>query len=123
MKKIYHPFWLWEDHAHDMFKQECADELAYKKAQRLLSDPEEFRIVANKVIREWKCSTEMNLSNLSRNRQAWLGQAACCYAYGVPEFMTKYGWRFLTEEQQAKANAVADEVIKYWEDNLCPKSI
>jgi len=121
VKRIYHPFWLWEDHKNDMFRQECADELAYRKAIVLLSNPEEFRKVAQKVINEWKFSTQMNLSNRSRNRQAWLGQASCCYAYGVPEFMTKHGWRFLSEEQQKAANEVADEVIKYWEDNLCPK--
>jgi hypothetical protein len=67
------------------------------------------------VVREWKHSAEVNMSNIGCNRQAWLGQAACCYATGAPDFVTKMAWRSLTDEQRAAANQAADNVIKEWD--------
>jgi hypothetical protein len=68
------------------------------------------------MVSEWIYSAEQNLSNSSRNRQAWIGQASCCYKYGVPEHITKYAWRLMSFEQQHKANQIANKVIKIWED-------
>lgn len=67
------------------------------------------------VSQNWKISAEHNLSNTNRNRQAWLGQAACCFSHGAPEYITKLAWNNLTEKEQKIANDVADDVIKDWE--------
>jgi|TARA_Y100000034_G_scaffold133644_1_gene199709 vacuolar-type H+-ATPase catalytic subunit A/Vma1 len=117
MKRIFHPYYLWEDWKAGMFKKKINEneEKLSKQARELLSNENEFFKVAYKVIKEWKYSSEHNLTNKSRNRQAWLGQASCCYKLGVPEYITKYGWRLLDLGQQNKANKIADKVIKIWE--------
>ena len=91
------------------------------QARNLLANPEQFNEVALKVIKEWKHASEVNLSNIARNRQAWIGQASCCYAFKIPDYITKYGWRMLTIEQQTKANQVADSVIEKWEGLFCQR--
>jgi hypothetical protein len=120
MKRIYHPYWDWEDYKAGLYvivntyDEEQTEQLA-KDAANLLSNSELFRNVALSVITQWCKSAEVNLSNPSRNRQAWIGQASCCYALKIPEFITKFGWRLMTIEQQNEANRVADEVIRVWE--------
>jgi hypothetical protein len=50
------------------------------------------------------------------NRIAWLGQAAMCYATGIP---SKYrgGFNLLTERQQQKANEIALIYLNKWLKN------
>ena len=50
------------------------------------------------------------------NRIAWLGQAAMCYATGVP---SKYcsGFNLLTNEQQNTANEIALIALNTWLSN------
>jgi len=85
------------------------------KAYNLLSNPLKFAKVAKKVTQEWKCSSELNLTNTSRNRRAWLGQASCCFSCHVPEDLTKIAWRKLSKKQQDEANETAELIIKEWE--------
>jgi hypothetical protein len=121
MIRIYHPYWKWEDYQHGLYNNiedaftEQETEFLANLAKDLLSDSEVFYFVASKVISEWKYAAEENLTNDSRNKQAWIGQASCCYALGVPEFVTKYGWHLMTPEQQDEANRVADNIIRIWE--------
>jgi hypothetical protein len=121
MKQIYHPYWNWEDYKaglYQNFEDNYDEQETYRlatKARDLLADSILFKDTALTVIAEWKIAAEVNLSNIARNRQAWIGQASCCYVFGIPEFITKYGWRMLTPEQQLAANKVADEVILQWE--------
>ena len=121
MKRIYHPYNLWEDekngmyHLDEGFTEKEEEELSLK-AKSLLCDSEEFYKVALDVIDKWRYAAEQNLSNKGRNRQAWIGQASCNYKFKIPEYITKYGWRLMTIEQQNVANAIADEVIKKWEE-------
>lgn len=121
--RIYYPFWLWEDFKHGLYDIETTyneKQVAelIQKAKDLLSNSKLFEYAALKVIKEWKHSAEVNLSNPSRNRQAWIGQASCCYYWHIPEYITKMGWRLLSESQQAEANGVADLVIKKWEETF-----
>lgn len=127
MKQIFHPYWLWEDYQNGFYNIEVnyseTEEYALAtQARDLLADSERFREVALKVVVEWHYSTEQNLSNAARNRQAWVGQAACCYELKVPDWITKFGWRMLTIEQQNEANSVADSVIEKWEVSICQKN-
>jgi hypothetical protein len=126
LKQIYHPYWLWEDYKNGFYNIEITysetEEYALAiQARDLLADSERFNEVALKVISEWKYAAEVNLSNTARNRQAWLGQASCCYELKIPDYITKYGWRMLTPEQQTKANQIADSVIEKWEGMICQK--
>jgi hypothetical protein len=110
---------MWEDHKHGMYdKPKYTETEEMEKAtlaKNLLTNSVLFENIALRVINEWKISAEVNLTNPSRNRQAWIGQSSCCYAYKIPEYVTKYGWRLMSPSQQKEANRIADKVIKVWE--------
>jgi hypothetical protein len=118
IERVYHPYIKWEDHEFGMYKKECFmdEQRMIKDCELLLRCPEWLWESMQFCSHQWKYSAEHNLTNVNRNRQAWLGQAACCFAHGAPEYLTKLAWNNLTQEQQKKANDVADEVIKDWEE-------
>lgn len=118
MKQLYHPYHLWEDVKAGILGEDFTEKQTEKltfKAKKLLCNPEEFYETAVKVISNWKYASQQHLSNKSRNRQAWIGQASCCYKYKVPEHITKHAWRLMTKEEQDEANYIADGVIALWE--------
>lgn len=118
MERIFHPYNLWEDYEFGMYKTTAfmdQHQLAVE-CKNLLECKEWLWESMTFVSHNWHYAAEQNLTNLSRNRQAWLGQAACCFSHGAPEYVTKIAWNLLTAEKQAEANSVADEVIADWED-------
>lgn len=126
MKRIYHPYWKWEDYKEGMYDLEkeyleTEEEQLSNRAKELLSDQPYFSYIATKVISEWINAAEQNLTNQSKNKQAWIGQASCCYALKVPERITKIGWRLMTPDQQKEANNTADKIIIQWEKNHAKK--
>lgn len=125
MKRIYHPFNLWEDFQNGMY--EMGEHEGLEEAKTLLSNPDELKKIMIIVCGEWIYSGEVNLSNRSRNRQAWLGQAACSYNSKTTEEVTRIAWGELTDQQREDANKVADEVIARWEklhnQKICQKNI
>ena len=116
MKRIYHHFQLWEDWREGMYREipYPIQHSAIDAAARLLRMPAPLKMAMRRVIMEWPTSTAVNLSNTARNRQAWLGQAACFLTLTVPDYLTKLAWHSITENQQAAANAVADLIIEEW---------
>lgn len=128
MKRVFHPYWKWEDYRNGMYDlvmeyTEIEEANLANLAKDLLSNPQVFENIALKVIAEWPLSAEINLSNKGRNRQAWIGQASCCYARKIPERITKLGWRLMSPDQQVEANRIADIVIKKWEEEYkCRKN-
>lgn len=78
-----------------------------------LSDLPRFREALEHVITEWKHSCEHYLTNKAMNRIAWLGQAAMCYATGVPATY-RAGFSLLTQKQQDLANNLALEYLNKW---------
>lgn len=124
MKQIYHHYSLWEDVKNGILEEkynEYETEDLTLKAKALLCSKEDFAEIATKVIKNWKYASEQHLSNISRNRRAWLGQASCCYKWGVPEYITKYAWRMMTKEEQDNANYIADLIITAWEEENAKK--
>ena len=96
-----------------MFNAKALNELELiNNARNLLSDPITLKYEMRWVAYNWPFSAEMNLTNRGLNRQAWLGQAACCHKHGVPEYLTKKAWHLLNDDQRNIANGVADEVIQ-----------
>lgn len=81
----------------------------------LLSMPNTFYLHALKMIDVWRIAAEANLSNVHRNRQAWIGQATACFFCGSAEHHTKEAWHTLSESERVKANEIADQVIRQWE--------
>jgi hypothetical protein len=47
------------------------------------------------------------------NRIAWLGQAAMCYATGIPSTF-RAGFQLLSKKQQTKANEIALMYLNKW---------
>lgn len=118
IEQIFHPFTKWEDNQFGMYKTTCFmdQHQMMSECYQLLSCPEWLWETMGFVTHHWRYSCEHFLSNLNRNRQAWLGQAACCFMHGAPEYITKMAWGMLTTEQQIAANKVADEIILDWEE-------
>lgn len=67
-----------------------------------------------RVAKEWKYSCENALTDVSLNQRAWIGHAACAFAIGVPEDITRKAWGMLSERQKKEANAEADAAIQEW---------
>lgn len=115
-KRIFHTYDKWEcfkagfykDTHPTLSKEEC--ENVYKE---FFVNEKEFRKALDYVIKNWKNSCEHYLTNDSMNRIAWLGQAACCYAKGIPAAF-RAGFHLLTEKQQLKANNIALEYLNKW---------
>jgi ParB-like chromosome segregation protein Spo0J len=114
--RIFHTWDKWECYKagfyatskDGMTKQEC--EQAYCN---FLSNKKLFAETLEKIITEWKNSCEHYLTNTSLNRIAWLGQAAMCYATGVPAKF-RSGFYLLSKEQQEEANKIALNYLNKW---------
>lgn len=117
MERTFRHHDLWEDSRSGLYDLPSTSDDPYHvlMSAKLLSTPHEFFNVAMTMIDTWPIAASVNLSNKSRNRQAWVGQASCCYDCGAKEHQVKEAWHTLTHEQQEEANAVADEVIDIWE--------
>lgn len=119
MERIFHPYEEWEDYQYGLYRLPSTQDSAHQVdlSKSLLSMPTVFFNVALQMMQEWKIATAVNLSNRSRNRQAWIGQASCCFNHKASESQTKEAWWMLNQEQQAAANKVADEIIELWESH------
>lgn len=116
MKRIYHPYHVWEDYLNGMY-EEKKDEHKQERIEKsieLLKNSDELYDAMVYVSVAWTHAAEVNLSNKGCNRQAWLGQSACCYAVGATESEVRKAWGLLTEEERNEANDVADRVILKW---------
>ena len=118
MKRKYYPYTQWEEHKYGMWKILSTEERnKYADvAASIMKDENRFKIAMLDALDKWPISCEVNLSARCMNRRAWLGHAGCCVDSGCPEEATRQGWHYLSEEEQQKANIVADEVILEWEN-------
>lgn len=118
VKRIYHPYWLWEDWKNGFFETLSGKEREIKvqSCLEMFRSEELTRANMYRVIQEWKYSCEHNLTNLSMNRIAYIGQAACCIYDGIPSSVTMASWRLLSKEDQDRSDNIALEVIKAWEE-------
>ena len=117
MKRIYHPYWLWEDFQHGMYRVPKQLEIP-KLLTKAIEFTEDFKLYGSfmsRVANEWKHSCEHNLTNKSLNRKAWIGHAACALAFRCPEKVVCSAWWSLTKEQRLNANNIAKKVIEEWE--------
>ena len=114
--RIFHTYDKWECHKAGFYKSNYEGKTAQQCEEMyadFLSNDERFKDALGHVINEWKHSCEHYLTNTSMNRIAWLGQAAMCYATGVP---SKYcgGFNLLSEEEKNHANGVALIYLNKW---------
>jgi hypothetical protein len=116
MKRIYHPYWLWEDHKAG-FYENCSGE---NKELLVLKGIEmfncEIKTTENmlRVINEWKYSCEHNLTNESLNKIAYIGQSACCLYSNIPNKVTMEIWNKLEKNVQDRSNKIANDILNIW---------
>ncbi len=109
----------WEDYRAGMYRSvhKSLEEKYKSLAIKHLSDHPELFNSMKTVIEVWPISAKENLSDEGYNRQPWLGQAACCHKYGVPESITRIAWMLITEQARKYANMVADKVLQIYDVN------
>jgi hypothetical protein len=123
ISQIWHPFDLWEDYKagfYDNIGGKNKDELINKSVE-MFSNNELTKTFMEKVTNEWVYSCEHNLSNMSINRIAYIGQAACCIYGGVPSTLTMQAWSLVSKSNRDIADKLAQEVINKWEQKQVNK--
>lgn len=75
----------------------------------------EYGKAMNEVIDNWTFTMEHNLTNSSINKKAFIGHCAACFAYGYPEYLVRYAWWQLTEQQRVLADIEAVKAYNKWE--------
>ena len=118
MKRIYHTWDKWECYPAGFYENKPRDRTLDDDRCRdmyaeFLRDIPAFERAMDGVLRDWPNSSEHYLSNESMNRIAWLGQAAMCYAHGVPAVF-RGGFNRLTEAEQLAANTAALGYLNKW---------
>lgn len=114
--RIFHTYDKWECYPAGFYETSLKDKTNDECKNifiDIITDEAKFRNALNGVITEWKNSCEHYLTNKSMNRIAWLGQAAVCYASGVP---ARYAgaWFEISEEKRSIANDIALEYLNKW---------
>jgi hypothetical protein len=117
MQRIFHNYTFWEDYINGMWRTVSRDEeeRVLPLAIEFTGNCELYGAAMIRVVHEWPISCEHNLTNLSINRRAWIGHAACCLEFGWPEYLVRQAWHTLTKDQQDKANRKASEAIRLFE--------
>lgn len=116
MIRQHFPYTKWEDYHAGMYRQSDSFDEHIALSRELLSSPSDLRDGMQSVIESWPVSTAHQLTDTASNRRSWLGQAACCLVHGSTMWTTCQAWWLLTDKQREAANAVADEIIKNWEE-------
>lgn len=110
----YHHYTKWEDFHNWLYEFWDLTEEKREKCFELLTNLQVLEVYMKKVVDEWINSAEQQMTNPSRNKQAWLWQASCCMYCWANEDNVKEVWKMLTDEQQEEANLIADKVILYY---------
>jgi len=114
-KRVYHPYWNWEEIDHNMWGEISDKKAATERAIKFTGDHKLYGRFMMRVVNEWPISCENALTDYSLNRKAWVGHAACALANGIPESITRIAWGHLTDEQRLLANKEAERAIQHWE--------
>ena len=121
-KRVYHPYWDWEEIDFNMWGSVSDRKKALQEAINFTGDHKLYGRFMMRVVNEWPISCENALTDYSINRKAWVGHAACAMARQIPEDIVRQAWGHLTDEQRILANKKAESAIKQWEHNYA-KSI
>jgi hypothetical protein len=125
MTRFYASYIYWEDWKNGLYSNN-SNAVEIVRSVALLADQNAFLRNAIMMVNTWEIAAAVQLSNKSRNRQAWIGQATCCFSHGASEQSTKDAWWRLEESTRIKANETADKVILTYERykgiNPCQKN-
>lgn len=114
--RIFHTWDKWECYKAGFYsptlngntKEECE-----RMYEAFLTNDIVFSDALDYVVTNWKHSCEHYLTNSAMNRIAWLGQAAACFAMGIPSSF-RGGFNLLTDAQAERANQIALKYLNKW---------
>jgi hypothetical protein len=114
--RIFHTYDKWECYKAGFYSPTLnglTPEECERMYQSFLTNDEAFSAALEHVTTQWKHSCEHYLTNAAMNRIAWLGQAAACYAMGIPSSF-RGGFNLLTEAEKQRANEIALKYLNKW---------
>lgn len=116
IKQFFADYKSWEDYNSGMYLNQNYNtvDIDVNNAKKMLSTPLLFSQTIDEVFLIWQIATKVNLTNMNCNKRAWVGAAACCFKYGIPEIVTRVAWGKLTDAEQKKANKIAQTKITNW---------
>jgi hypothetical protein len=119
VKRIWVPYWFWEDYRNGMWKKLPIEKESVMLEQciEFTGDYRKYGEVMMKVVSLWDFTMSHNLTNTSMNRLAFIGHCACTLEFQCPEYITRRAWKELSEQQQNKANAKAQKALEWWIEN------
>jgi len=108
---------MWEDWKYGFYDNISGTEkgVMINKVIEMFSSEILTREYMKRVINEWGYSCEHNLTNEALNKIAYIGQAACCIYYKIPNSITMEAWNLLPPEVQERSDKIALEMINEWE--------
>lgn len=117
MRRIWHPYWNWEDYHAGMWRKLPRHEEppAFDLAKQFTGNAELYGKWMLEAIRKFPVACEHNLTDRSLNKQAWIGHAACALAHKLPEYIVRKAWATLSEVQRIEANKKADYALRTWQ--------
>ena len=115
MKRIWHPFTEWEDVEMWTPCSQKERKALVEKAVVFTGNDCLYGHWMHQVLTAFPKACEHNLTDLSMNRRAWIGHAACFLATVCSEDVTREAWGLLTDHQRDLANLQADAAIAAWE--------
>lgn len=113
--QVFHPYTAWEDWQAGMWQAPANVTAEMEHAAHILGDQFVFLPAARDMLRAWPTAAEQNLTAMTQNRRAWVGQATCCHLAGITEQATRLAWWTLTAAEQYAANQTADHAVAEWE--------
>lgn len=116
MKRVYHPWWVWEEVKHNMWGAVDDRQAMLRRAIEFTGDHKLYGRWMRKVIAAWPNSCENALTDASLNKRAWIGHAACAMAFRCPEDIVRQAWGHLSDEQRLLANKEAERALRLWQD-------
>jgi hypothetical protein len=116
-KRVYHPYWEWEEVPYNMWGTVENKKEWVQRAIEFTGNHNLYGSYMMRVIQEWPISCENALTDSSLNRRAWVGHAAVALALQCPEDIVREAWKHLSYEQQLLANKEADGAIAAWEQS------
>lgn len=118
MKRIYHTWDKWECYPAGMYESQprgrnLAEGMCKYLYAQFLRDIPRFESAMAGVSENWTHSCEHYLSHDGMNRVAWLGQAAMCYATGIPAVFCG-GYNQLSDDEKLAADRAALRFLNFW---------
>lgn len=112
--QFFSHFKYWGDYKNGFYSRDNQSNLQNKCFE--FFENENIFKTCQKVKKDWKYSYNINLSNKTINRRAWLGQAGCNYYCGASFLTTIDTWRKLSQFVQYRCNEIADKFVKEYDN-------